>query len=218
LHLLIVSGEEQPKGDHMKNVFMLLAIALLLGGCATAKKTYTSEGKDGYSIQCSGTAGNWGMCYEKAGELCGQKGYEVLAKSGDQGMSISANQLGLYGGSVINRNMIVKYKNTQYSLWRSIYEKETNLQYDDSAKLVGIGVQVDNHGTINQIIDGSPAHSAGLKLGDKIINIDGQSTVNNKSQIEEKLTGDVGTYANVAVLRNNKKVYFGVKREGYIDE
>ena len=94
----------------MKSIIMFLLIVAFLGGCATAKKTYTSDGKEGYSIVCSGSALNWGMCYEKAGELCGSKGYEVLEKSGDQGTMLSGNQFGLYGGSVINRSMIIKCK------------------------------------------------------------------------------------------------------------
>ena len=55
-----------------------------------------------------GCALNWGMCYEKAGELCGTKGYEVLEKSGDTGAMVTAGQFGLFGGSVINRSMIIK--------------------------------------------------------------------------------------------------------------
>lgn len=94
----------------MKAIIICLAIAISLSGCATAKKTYTSDGREGYSITCSGSALNWGMCYEKAGELCGQKGYEVLEKTGDQGSMLSGNQFGLYGGSVINRNIIIKCK------------------------------------------------------------------------------------------------------------
>jgi len=72
------------------------------------KNTYTSDGREGYSINCSGSALNWGMCYEKAGELCGAKGYEVLEKSGDIGAMVTAGQYGLFGGSVINRSMIIK--------------------------------------------------------------------------------------------------------------
>lgn len=94
----------------MRNLGIILLIVAVLGGCATAKKTYTADGKEGYSITCSGSALNWGMCYEKAGEICGSKGYEVLEKSGDQGTMLSGNQFGLYGGSVINRNMIIKCK------------------------------------------------------------------------------------------------------------
>jgi len=94
----------------MKNVVISLTITVSLCGCATESKTYTSDGKEGYSITCSGSALNWGMCYEKAGELCGTKGYEMLEKSGDQGAMMSGNQFGLYGGSVINRNMMIKCK------------------------------------------------------------------------------------------------------------
>lgn len=94
----------------MKGTIILLFIATILSGCATASKTYTADGKEGYNITCSGSALNWGMCYEKAGQLCGTKGYEVLEKSGDQGALLSGNQYGLYAGSVINRNMIIKCK------------------------------------------------------------------------------------------------------------
>jgi len=94
----------------MRSTIMLLVIAVVLSGCATASKTYTADGKEGYNITCSGTVLNWGMCYEKAGNLCGSKGYDVLEKSGDQGALLSGNQNGLFAGSVINRSMIVKCK------------------------------------------------------------------------------------------------------------
>jgi uncharacterized protein YceK len=64
----------------MKNLFLLIFICLILGGCATAKKTYTSDGKEGYAITCSGSALNWGMCYEKAGEIVAKKDTKFLKK------------------------------------------------------------------------------------------------------------------------------------------
>ena len=94
----------------MRGIIIFLFIATVLSGCATSSKTYTADGKEGYNITCSGSALNWGMCYEKAGQLCGTKGYEVLEKSGDQGALLSGNQYGLYAGSVINRSMIIKCK------------------------------------------------------------------------------------------------------------
>jgi hypothetical protein len=94
----------------MRKITMLIIVLALICGCATAKKTYTSDGKEGYSITCSGTALTWGDCYEKAGEICGAKGYVVLEKSGDTGAAVSGSQFGLYGGSVIIRSMIIKCK------------------------------------------------------------------------------------------------------------
>ncbi len=90
---------------------LFVIIFVFVSGCATSKKIYTSSGREGYSINCSGSALNWGMCYEKAGELCGVRGYEVLEKSGDTGAMVTAGQYGLFGGTVINRSMIIRCKN-----------------------------------------------------------------------------------------------------------
>jgi len=94
----------------VKRAILILLIVACVSGCATVSKTYTSDGKKGYVINCSGSALNWGMCYEKAGDLCGSKGYEVLEKSGDTGATVTAGQYGLFGGSVINRSMVIKCK------------------------------------------------------------------------------------------------------------
>jgi len=94
------------------SIVLFLFIVMTLSGCATASKTYTSNGKEGYSINCSGTLLNWGLCYKKAGKLCGTKGYKVLEKSKDTGAIVTANQQsGLNGVTVINRTMIIKCKN-----------------------------------------------------------------------------------------------------------
>ena len=94
----------------MEKLGILSFSAALLGGCATSKQTYTAHGQQGYSINCSGTALNWGMCYEKTGIICGEKGYAVLQKSGDQGAMVSGTQYGLFAGSGINGTMIIKCK------------------------------------------------------------------------------------------------------------
>lgn len=94
----------------MSLVILGVTVAMTLGGCASASKTYTSDGREGFSINCSGSALNWGMCFEKAGDLCGTRGYNVLEKSGDQGDAVSANQLGLYGGTVTTRSLVIACK------------------------------------------------------------------------------------------------------------
>jgi hypothetical protein len=102
--------EDIMKEVHMKRLVLMLGLITLLGGCALASETYTADGRKGYSISCSGSALNWGMCYEKAGEICEDRGYVVLEKSGDKGFAVSGTQYGLYGGSVMNRSMIVRCK------------------------------------------------------------------------------------------------------------
>lgn len=87
-----------------------MAICFANHGCATATQTYTPDGSQGYSIDCSGNALTWGKCYEKAGELCGNRGYELVTKTGDEGAVVSGTQYGLFGGSVTTRNMIITCK------------------------------------------------------------------------------------------------------------
>ena len=94
----------------MRQLVFVLFIVIIEASCATSRETYTADGRLGYSINCSGTALNWGNCLEKAGDICGERGYTVLEKSGDQGSVVTSGQLGLYGGSVMNRSMIVQCK------------------------------------------------------------------------------------------------------------
>lgn len=93
----------------MKTIFVV-AFCVIVAGCATSRETFLPDGGKGHSINCSGTALNWGMCYEKAGDICGAKGYVVIAGGSDQGAVVAGNQYGLYGGSVMNRSMLVKCK------------------------------------------------------------------------------------------------------------
>lgn len=94
----------------MRNAAIALATAILLNGCASASRTYGPDGKEAFSINCSGLARNWGMCYEKAGDLCGTRGYEVIGQGGDFGTVASVNPSGGVGGSVISRSLLIKCK------------------------------------------------------------------------------------------------------------
>ncbi|SAK89869.1 hypothetical protein AWB75_06235 [Caballeronia catudaia] len=89
----------------MKKIAFLFA--LLLGACATASHTFAPDGREAFSLDCSGSARSWGMCLEKAGDLCNTRGYEVLQASaedgyiaaGNAGASISGNRSGFAGSS-----------------------------------------------------------------------------------------------------------------------
>ena len=91
----------------MRIVMVLFAMSLL-AGCATVSQTYLPSGEKGYSITCSGSALTWGHCYEKAGDLCGAKGYTVVTKSDEQGSVVGGGQTGFYGGSTFQRNMLIR--------------------------------------------------------------------------------------------------------------
>ncbi len=91
----------------MKRVLSVLAIVSALVGCATASKTYTPDGRQGYVIDCSGQALNWGKCYEKVGDLCGNTGYDILTQTGDQGATVGA---GSTARPSSRRNLVIACK------------------------------------------------------------------------------------------------------------
>ncbi len=88
----------------------LVCAAVLLCGCTTQKTIYLPDGRQGYSINCSGAANSWEQCFTKAGEICKANGYETVTKAGDQGATFSATQYGAFGGSVMNRVMLIACK------------------------------------------------------------------------------------------------------------
>lgn len=92
----------------MKAIPLLL---VLLAGCASSKSAYLPDGSKGHSIDCSGTARSWGMCYEKAGELCKEAGYEVVGGGSDRGAIVGGTSASFGGGTTISRSMVIRCKN-----------------------------------------------------------------------------------------------------------
>lgn len=97
----------------MRSIFGVVAViitASVTASCANYSETYGPDGARAYSIDCSGTARTWAMCYEKAGEICTTRGYDIVSRTGDQGAVMSGTQAGLFAGSVITRGMVIKCK------------------------------------------------------------------------------------------------------------
>ena len=68
----------------MKKLIFTMALLSLVAGCSTtADPTFTSTGNPGYRLICGGVfgSGDLGGCYEKAGQVCGERGYRVLQTS-----------------------------------------------------------------------------------------------------------------------------------------
>lgn len=61
---------------------ILLAYVSGLTACAVAKSTYLPDGSKGFSISCDGAAVGINVCFEKAGDLCGASGYDLINREG----------------------------------------------------------------------------------------------------------------------------------------
>ncbi len=74
---------------------LILITSTALASCAISKKTYLPDGSEGYSISCDGSAVGINVCFEKAGQLCGARGYDLLNREGQiipSGYGIANNQ------------------------------------------------------------------------------------------------------------------------------
>jgi hypothetical protein len=103
-----------------KRLTILLAGVLVLSGCATAKQMYLPDGSVGCNIQCNGSANSISNCFQKAGELCGSKGYALSNREGQVvpfGMSTGsvsatgASAQGAYitqAGAFVSRSLFIK--------------------------------------------------------------------------------------------------------------
>ena len=100
----------------------ITAVTLALAGCVNSKQTYTADGSQGHVINCTpawtgGIVGqvaasstSWGTCYEKAGEICGPAGYDIVQQVGENGAYGQGGGGGGFVSTTNNRTLIVKCK------------------------------------------------------------------------------------------------------------
>lgn len=102
----------------MKKTLLLIAVAALVVGCTTSRQVTGPDGRAAHSISCNGAANSMGSCLEKAGDICGASGYEVVNQDG------SSTPFGLVNGrwtpsggsfrgtsgAIVNRSLLVRCK------------------------------------------------------------------------------------------------------------
>ncbi|MBO5783676.1 MAG: PDZ domain-containing protein, partial [Clostridia bacterium] len=106
--------------------------------------------------------------------------------------------------------------------YAAYYSKEEYRAYQAqiTGQYEGIGltvVWVDNVGLeVTHVSKGSPAETAGVKIGDIITMVDNTSVLTlGHDDAVSKLTGTVGTVANFTVSRNGEMQVFSVMRSQY---
>lgn len=93
------------------------------------------------------------------------------------------------------------------------------MQEDTSGEYGGLGIEVtqkDGVLLITTPIEDSPAEKAGLLPGDKIVEINSESTIGiTLDEAVDKMKGELGTVINLGILRSGEKdiKYFKVKRQ-----
>lgn len=86
-------------------------------------------------------------------------------------------------------------------------EAYKEMQVDTKGEFGGLGIQIgikDNKLTVIAPIEGTPADLAGIKAGDVIMKVDGQSSINLSLQdAVEKMRGLKGSKVTLTILREN---------------
>ena len=82
-------------------------LCLLAAGCAAiANPIHAPSGRPGFAIDCGDPIPGWHSCYQKAGELCGAGGYEIVDRVGNE-PSFAAS---LLLGASATRSLIITCK------------------------------------------------------------------------------------------------------------
>lgn len=98
----------------LPDLIHLGCLILLTSGCATSKQISGPNGEVLHSIDCSGYYNNIGTCLEKAGKICGSRGYDIIIGGAENhGTGMSAGQFGLFASPMVSREIIIRCKNTR---------------------------------------------------------------------------------------------------------
>ena len=75
-----------------------LGTLIIAGSSSNAvSPTYLEDGTEAFMANCSGAGRTWANCEFEAGEECGKRGFEVIAKTSEP-YSMGSSLSGLYGG------------------------------------------------------------------------------------------------------------------------
>lgn len=95
--------------------------------------------------------------------------------------------------------------------------EQDDLKFMTTGTYAGVGSvisQRDSVVIIQEVYENSPSHKYGLKAGDVILSVDGESAIGSTtSDVSKKLRGVAGTTAKVVVKRADKEVTLNIVRD-----
>ena len=90
--------------------YLVATLVLALAGCTSAKPLTTPDGRQGYTVECSGTVLTWDDWFERAEELCKGRNYDVYTRPGEESPLIAAEPQHLRDNPTTTRSMVIACK------------------------------------------------------------------------------------------------------------
>ena len=85
--------DDSQGGDPLRLSRLLVAtLVLALAGCTSAKQMTTPDGRQGYTVGCSGSVLSWEDCFERADEICKGRNYDVFTRVGEEARLLPLNR------------------------------------------------------------------------------------------------------------------------------
>ena len=89
---------------------LVATLVLALAGCTSAKPMTTPDGRQGYTVGCSGSVLSWEDCFERADDICKGRNYDVFTRVGEEGALIAAEPQHLHDNPTHTRSMVIACK------------------------------------------------------------------------------------------------------------
>jgi hypothetical protein len=89
---------------------LVATLVLALAGCTSAKPLTTPDGRQGYTVECSGRVLSWEDCFARADDICRGRNYDVFTRVGEEGALIAAEPQHLHDSPTTNRRMVIACK------------------------------------------------------------------------------------------------------------
>ena len=85
-------------------------LGLALAGCTSAKPSMTPDGRQRYTVACSGSVLPWEDCFERPDLLCKGRSYDVYTRPGEESPLIAAEPQHCRDNPTTNRCMVIACK------------------------------------------------------------------------------------------------------------
>jgi carboxyl-terminal processing protease len=203
---------EEHRGLAVKRISAQLALLLLILSLLVPAFVFAQRNQSQSGSTASGTNGS-GIPGRRSTRNAGTAATAVVEHDFDEALKVIQDQY--VDGKKLNYNDV--FKSSIIGMLRSLdphsnyYDREEfdELKTDQRSEYFGIGASIQNYFRddkadtfITATFDGSPAHRAGLKYGDRIVEVNGENMSGKSSaEVRDKIRGPKGSTVRLTLER-----------------